>query len=775
MLENVDKVNWAELKHAYGTCEDFPKVLRRLAHPERGKRQGALGYVSENLFHQETHYDVNEFALPFLLEVAASPEVPDRIPLYRLLQAMLGREAIPKSPRQVKEYNVYLRRAYSYLFDKRGRKKKKDSDSGHWEALFEKSAAAAWKCRKLLVGVVRSDQAADVRREAVRLLAEMGRSSVGQRWVKSKEAANLVAFFRRQAGADPDMAVRASCALALGRMRDEPTAADAVAAVFAKAKAVPIRTAAAAAWCLLPSAVPAEALRTLMEGILDETLRPADAEDIPSPLPGRYAEFGLPLGGGSATRSPPSTLAVPFPELSLWLNACVRKPAGLAKAAAELFAEAEPTRKMRMIALLGRLHLKVSAVDELLRSMTSNRRESPAIRVRAAAALQERKAGLPPKRFEALVRAGLRSADPDVRRSVVDAVADIPTFLTPDGFENINEFGKTAQTVWDDFGKRLLPLVVAELDEESDPRVRLAFAGYVRKIHYRWGKEEAGILEAATLLAGWPDEPPIMAAAMTAMDFATPGGGESENAPNLLRFFNRLLQYFHGEPKHRALAARLLLKIHSRQADTIPLILPLLESDPDDTLRGRIAYSLYCQSFQGPKAFPCEPIDEVMLRVMRADRSPEVVRWASGWFNARLNEPRLLDTILELYEADACSADGKSLRPYLVEVLSHARGNYPRVLNALIGAALDPASGLRHVAMDALLIRRGGPEIPAEVCEEAMTRLLDSGDPEVILWNLKRHSLYVGGKVRDSRMPELARHLDPLVAQHAKEILERGW
>jgi len=513
----------------------------------------------------------------------------------------------------------------------------------------------------------------------------------------------------------------------------------------------------------------------LLEGVLDETLRPADAEDIPSPLADRYAELGQPLSGSSPTPSSPAALAVPFPPLSLWLDASVRKPAGLARAVADLFAAAEPPRKMRLIALLGRLHLKIPALDEFLRAVTSNRREATAIRVRAAAALRERKAGLPAKRFETLVRAGLRSADPGVRRSVVDAVADIPTFLTPDGFENINDHDNPVEAAWDAFGMRLLPLVVGELGKEGDPQVRLAFADYVRNIHYRWGKENAGILEAATLLAGWPDEPPIVTAAMKAMDFTAPGGGESENATVLLRFFDQLLRYFHGSPNHRASAARLLLKIHSRQADTIPLLLPLLDSDPDDGLRGRVAYALYCQSFQGPKAFPREPIDEVMLRVMRTDRSSEVVRWACGWFNARLSEPRLLETVLELFESDARSADGKSLRPHLVDVLSHARSNYPRVLNALLGAALDPSSGIRHAAMDALLIRRSGPEIPAKVCEEAMTRLLDAGDPEVILWLLKRHSLYVGEKVRMKRMPDLGCHPDALVAQHAKEILERDW
>lgn len=773
MLENIDKVNWAELKHAYGTCENFPKIVRRLAHPQKSVRSGALSYISENLFHQGTHYDVNEFAIPFLLEVAASPTVPDRVPLYRLLQAMLGNESIPMSPRQRREHRAYQRRAYPWMFDKRG-KKKKDSDSSFWGALLDKSSAAAWKCRRLLVDVVRSDQAAGVRSEAVRLLAEMACSSHGKPWVKPKDQANLVEFFRRQAGADSDLGVRASCGLALGLLRDEPTAAAAVALVYAKAKTIPIRTAAAAAWCLIASAVPTEALRLLLEGILDETLRSADAEDIPSPLPGRYAELGMPLGESSPNSSPSAALAVPFPPLSLWLDASVRNPAGLAKAVGELFA-AEPPRKMRLIALVGRLHLKVPGLDEFLRSVVSNRREEAAIRVRAAAALQERNAGLPAKRFDALLQGGLRSTDPDVRRSVVDAVADIPTFRTPDGFESFNDHDNPVEAAWDAFGLRLLPLVVGELGKENDPQVRLAFAVYVNSIHFRWGNQKPGILEAATLLASWPDDPLIVTAAMKAMDFAAPFGAEGGNAPILRQFFDRLLQYFNGTPLHRASAARLLLKIQSRHAETIPLLLPLLETDPDDGLRGRLAYALYCQSFQGPKSFSREPIDEVMLRVMRTDRSTEVVRWACGWFNARVSEPRSLETVLELFESDARSVDGQSLRPYLVDVLSHARSNYPRVLNALVGAALDPTSGLRHAAMDALLIRRAGPEIPTEVCEEAMTRVLDSGDTEVILWSLKRHMLYVGEKVRIKRLPELSGHPDPLVAQHAKEILERGW
>lgn len=780
MLETLDDVNWAEQKHAYGTCEALPTIIRRLADPEQGVRLHALSYISENLFHQETHYDVNEIALPFLFEVAASPDVPDRIPLYRLLQRMLGEDSIPMSPRQKKEYDAYDRRENSWKYRKRDEDESDDDDDdcsspNYWTRLFNKSAAACWKHRQLLVDVVRSAQPAEVRCEAVRLLAELARSSLGEPWVKPKEAAKLVTMLRGRATADRDTAVRASCALALGLLRDEPTAADAVATVFAKAKAAPVRTAAAAAWCLTRATVPAAALQVLLEGILDETLRPAAARHIPSPLAVAYSEFGLTLGGDSAPTARVPAIAVPFPELSLWLNASVRKPAGLAKAAAKLFAAAEPLRKMRLIALLGRLHLPDSALDEVLRAVTSDRREPPAIKIRAAAALQERRAGLTAKRFETLLRAGLRSADAAVRRSVVEAVADIPTFLASDGFPRYKEQGQSPQKDWDEFGFRLLPLVVEALADEQDPQVRLAFARYVYRFENRWGKNKNGMLESAALLASWPDEPLIVAAALKAMSFAAPGHGVSDDAPNLLPFYDRLLQYFHGAPKFRGNAASLLLKIHARYDDTFPLLLPLLETDPDDDLRERISFALYGNSYGDRLKLPREPIDEILLRVLRADRSPEVLRNASWWFKYRLTEPHLLDTIFELFESDPRGADGQSLRPFLVETLACARSDYPRLLNALVGAALDPTSNIRGAALDGLLIRRGLTEIPDEVADEAMTRLLDSGDAWVILQCLKRHLLYIGRDVRSARVRELAKHPDPLVAQHAKEILEQGW
>lgn len=38
MLENLDKINWAELSHAYRPANDVPGLLRQLASPDQAVR-----------------------------------------------------------------------------------------------------------------------------------------------------------------------------------------------------------------------------------------------------------------------------------------------------------------------------------------------------------------------------------------------------------------------------------------------------------------------------------------------------------------------------------------------------------------------------------------------------------------------------------------------------------------------------------------------------------------------------------------------------------------
>src|SRR5262245_59491881 len=102
MLETLDDQPWAHIHHAYGTCEDAPRMLRDLA---AGSEDGGrtYGWLDSCCFHQETHYEANAHLMPYLLEIATTPSVPRRETLFDfLLIWFAGREAIlpPQSPAQ---------------------------------------------------------------------------------------------------------------------------------------------------------------------------------------------------------------------------------------------------------------------------------------------------------------------------------------------------------------------------------------------------------------------------------------------------------------------------------------------------------------------------------------------------------------------------------------------------------------------------------------------------------------------------------------------------
>jgi hypothetical protein len=78
-LDELDRVPWAELAHAYGTgkvgprlWEDPAATLRQLGETERGAIEEAAreGFFS-NLCHQGTIYQATAFAVPFLAAFAA--------------------------------------------------------------------------------------------------------------------------------------------------------------------------------------------------------------------------------------------------------------------------------------------------------------------------------------------------------------------------------------------------------------------------------------------------------------------------------------------------------------------------------------------------------------------------------------------------------------------------------------------------------------------------------------------------------------------------------
>jgi hypothetical protein len=93
MLENLDSIAWSQLAHAYGAATDVPAQIRNLASANKGERENALWELYGNIFHQGTRYQATPYAVPFLYELIAAPETPDRHEIvYLLVNLALGYE-----------------------------------------------------------------------------------------------------------------------------------------------------------------------------------------------------------------------------------------------------------------------------------------------------------------------------------------------------------------------------------------------------------------------------------------------------------------------------------------------------------------------------------------------------------------------------------------------------------------------------------------------------------------------------------------------------------
>ena len=90
MLDRLDDIPWKRLTHAFGSAEDVPDLLRRLrtAPAEMAGEQSPLWHLYENIWHQGTVYEVTAYTVPFLIELATCPSVPDRVGILGLLAAI---------------------------------------------------------------------------------------------------------------------------------------------------------------------------------------------------------------------------------------------------------------------------------------------------------------------------------------------------------------------------------------------------------------------------------------------------------------------------------------------------------------------------------------------------------------------------------------------------------------------------------------------------------------------------------------------------------------
>ena len=100
MLEDLDKINWSKLSHAYGSAEDVPDLLRALTSTDKGIRDNAYDTLNNYILHQGDIYEVTPYTVPFLIELLEQPLVEEKEHILYILdwialQYILDLERLP--------------------------------------------------------------------------------------------------------------------------------------------------------------------------------------------------------------------------------------------------------------------------------------------------------------------------------------------------------------------------------------------------------------------------------------------------------------------------------------------------------------------------------------------------------------------------------------------------------------------------------------------------------------------------------------------------------
>ncbi|MDA2809275.1 hypothetical protein O4J56_01375 [Nocardiopsis sp. RSe5-2] len=86
----LDDVDWGSMGHAYGTAEDVPDMLRRMASGDPGERGKAFSEFYGAVHHQGDVYESTVAAVPFLIHALRDPAARDKDDLMALLASVGG-------------------------------------------------------------------------------------------------------------------------------------------------------------------------------------------------------------------------------------------------------------------------------------------------------------------------------------------------------------------------------------------------------------------------------------------------------------------------------------------------------------------------------------------------------------------------------------------------------------------------------------------------------------------------------------------------------------
>lgn len=78
MWDNLFRVDWSRLTHAYGWAHDVPGILHNIVARDQARRAEGWDTFFSAIIHQGTVYDSTVATVPFLIEAAANPDTPER-------------------------------------------------------------------------------------------------------------------------------------------------------------------------------------------------------------------------------------------------------------------------------------------------------------------------------------------------------------------------------------------------------------------------------------------------------------------------------------------------------------------------------------------------------------------------------------------------------------------------------------------------------------------------------------------------------------------------
>ncbi|WP_043476849.1 HEAT repeat domain-containing protein [Kitasatospora sp. MBT66] len=95
--EHLEDVDWSSMGHAYGSAEEVPLLLERMASPDPEVREEAFRRFYSAAHHQGDVYRCTTASIPFLFALADDDRTPDRAAVLGLLLS-IGRAALDCDP-----------------------------------------------------------------------------------------------------------------------------------------------------------------------------------------------------------------------------------------------------------------------------------------------------------------------------------------------------------------------------------------------------------------------------------------------------------------------------------------------------------------------------------------------------------------------------------------------------------------------------------------------------------------------------------------------------